>query len=184
MQNDPYGTGGVKNDTEDIQGKIFIGGLSWQTTDQNLRIYFEKFGELSDVALMIDKRSGKPRGFGFIKMKDPAAADIVMSNEHTIDGRLVDVKRALPRDKAPGPTRYAAKIFVGGLAAEVSDRQFEDYFAKFGTVKDAVVMVDRNTGSSRGFGFITFEKEQAVEMVLKQQHELAGKVWQYGCIST
>mmetsp|Transcript_25726 Transcript_25726/g.43163 ORF Transcript_25726/g.43163 Transcript_25726/m.43163 type:complete len:132 (+) Transcript_25726:86-481(+) len=94
------------SDIDDIQGKIFIGGLSWQTTEQNLRHYFEKFGELSDVALMIDKRSGKPRGFGFIKMKDPAAADIVMSNEHTIDGRLVDVKRALPRDKAPGPTRY------------------------------------------------------------------------------
>jgi len=95
-----------KIDLDDISGKIFIGGLSWQTTEQNLRYYFEKFGELTDVALMIDKRSGKPRGFGFIKLKDPAAADVVMSTEHTIDGRLVDVKRALPRDKAPGPTRY------------------------------------------------------------------------------
>ena len=57
---------------EDVAGKIFIGGLSWQTTEENLRAYFERYGELSDVALMMDKRTGKPRGFGFVKMKDPA----------------------------------------------------------------------------------------------------------------
>lgn len=57
---------------DDVDGKIFIGGLSWQTTEASLRFYFEKYGELSDVALMIDKRSGQPRGFGFITMKDPA----------------------------------------------------------------------------------------------------------------
>lgn len=45
------------------------------------------------------------RGFGFVKMKDPQAAEAIMSDEHTIDGRLVDVKRALPRDKAPGPAK-------------------------------------------------------------------------------
>lgn len=50
-----------KNDSEDVAGKIFIGGLSWQTTESTLRYYFEKFGELSDVALMMDKRTGKPR---------------------------------------------------------------------------------------------------------------------------
>lgn len=48
-------------DLEDIAGKIFIGGLSWQTTEATLRYYFEKYGELSDVALMVDKRTGKPR---------------------------------------------------------------------------------------------------------------------------
>jgi len=57
---------------EDVRGKIFIGGLSWSTTESTLKYYFEKYGELSDVALMLDKKSGKPRGFGFIKMKDPA----------------------------------------------------------------------------------------------------------------
>eukprot|EP00981_Chlorochromonas_danica_P001018 scaffold233_cov174-Ochromonas_danica.AAC.58 len=166
----------IMSDTEDVAGKIFIGGLSWQTTEATLRYYFEKFGELSDVALMVDKRTGKPRGFGFIKMKDPAAADVVMANEHTIDGRLVDVKRALPRDKAPGPARSeACKIFVGGLSSEVTEKEFGDYFSKYGVVKDAVVMVDRNTGSSRGFGFITFEREETVEKVLSLEHEIKGK---------
>jgi RNA-binding protein Musashi len=46
----------------------------------------------------------------------------------------------------------SCKIFVGGLASEVTEKEFGDYFSKFGIVKDAVVMVDRNTGSSRGFG--------------------------------
>lgn len=56
----------------DVAGKIFVGGLSWQTTIEGLRYYFEKFGDLTDVALMNDKRTGMPRGFGFVTFKDPA----------------------------------------------------------------------------------------------------------------
>ena len=59
-------------DNDDTVGKLFVGGLSWQTTEEGLRFYFEKFGELVDVALMTDKRTGQPRGFGFVSFKDPA----------------------------------------------------------------------------------------------------------------
>jgi RNA recognition motif-containing protein len=55
-----------KNHSDDVAGKIFIGGLSWQTTTEQLRYYFEKFGELVDVAIMTDKRTGRPR-FGFVR---------------------------------------------------------------------------------------------------------------------
>lgn len=48
----------------------------------------------------------------------------------------------------------ACKIFVGGLASEITEKEFGDYFSQYGIVKDAVVMVDRNTGSSRGFGSV------------------------------
>ena len=69
----------------------------------------------------------------------------------------------------------SSKIFVGGLSAEVNEKEFGDYFNKYGPVKDAVVMVDRNTGRSRGFGFITFDSEETVTSVIKVQHEIAGK---------
>jgi RNA recognition motif-containing protein len=46
---------------DDIEGKIFVGGLSWQTTESSLRFYFEKYGELTDAAIMTDKRTGQPR---------------------------------------------------------------------------------------------------------------------------
>lgn len=51
----------IRNDQGDVAGKIFIGGLSWQTTEDTLRYYFSKYGELADVALMSDKKTGKPR---------------------------------------------------------------------------------------------------------------------------
>lgn len=57
---------------DDLEGKVFVGGLSWQTTLETLKYYFEKFGELSDAALMTDKRTGQPKGFGFVRFKDPA----------------------------------------------------------------------------------------------------------------
>lgn len=54
----------------DTSGKIFVGGVAWQTTDDGLRYYFERYGELLDVALMKDKATGAPRGFGFVTFKD------------------------------------------------------------------------------------------------------------------
>jgi RNA recognition motif-containing protein len=49
------------NDLEDVEGKIFVGKLSWETTEQALREYFEKFGELIDLALFYDRNTGNPR---------------------------------------------------------------------------------------------------------------------------
>ena len=52
---------GGSGNHDDVEGKIFVGGLSWQTTEESMRFHFEKFGELSDIAIMIDKRTGQPR---------------------------------------------------------------------------------------------------------------------------
>lgn len=61
-----------KPQEEPYDGKIFIGGISWQTSEEGLRYYFERFGELEDVVLMKDKITGQPRGFAFVRFADPA----------------------------------------------------------------------------------------------------------------
>lgn len=72
--------GGIMGDSEgDAAGKFFIGGVSWQTTEAGLREHFGKFGELQDVALMRNKHTGQPRGFGFVKFKDNSGACVVLS---------------------------------------------------------------------------------------------------------
>ena len=58
------------------------------------------------------------------------------------------------------------KIFVGGLAPSVTEADFRLYFDKYGVIRDAVVMFDRQTQRSRGFGFITFENEVRAQRAL------------------
>eukprot|EP00930_Biecheleria_cincta_P090187 TRINITY_DN7952_c0_g1_i1.p1 TRINITY_DN7952_c0_g1~~TRINITY_DN7952_c0_g1_i1.p1 ORF type:complete len:172 (+),score=26.34 TRINITY_DN7952_c0_g1_i1:57-572(+) len=69
------------------------------------------------------------------------------------------------------------KMFVGGLPQDCPKEQIEEYFGKFGTITDSVVMTDRATGRGRGFGFVTFDSQAAVDAVMAQHkdHQIGGK---------
>ena len=68
------------------------------------------------------------------------------------------------------------KIFVGGLAPTVMMAEFRKYFENFGGVVDAVVMFDRHTQRSRGFGFVTFQEDSVVHRIMRSTHEINGKI--------
>ncbi|KAK4251760.1 hypothetical protein C7999DRAFT_27838 [Corynascus novoguineensis] len=152
-------------------GKMFIGGLNWETTDQSLRDYFSQFGEVVECTVMRDGATGRSRGFGFLTFKDPKTVNIVMVKEHYLDGKIIDPKRAIPRDEQ----EKTSKIFVGGVSQETTDHEFREYFAQFGRVVDATLMMDKDTGRPRGFGFVTFESEAGVEACLAANLEIHGK---------
>ncbi|KAF1864135.1 hypothetical protein Lal_00048700 [Lupinus albus] len=171
-------------------GKLFIGGISWDTNEERLREYFSNYGEVVESVIMKDRTTGRARGFGFVLFSDPAVADVVIKEKHNIDGRMVEAKKAVPRDDqnivsrnngsiihgSPGPG-CTRKMFVGGLASTVTESDFKKYFDQFGTITDVVVMYDHNTQRPRGFGFITYDSENAVEKVLLNTfHELNGKM--------
>ncbi|PHT69561.1 40S ribosomal protein S8 [Capsicum annuum] len=170
-------------------GKLFIGGISWDTDEDRLKEYFGSYGEVVEAVIMRDRNTGRARGFGFVVFADPAVAERVVKEKHMIDGRTVEAKKAVPRDDqqiinrnnssiqgSPGPGR-TKKIFVGGLASTVTESDFKAYFDQFGTITDVVVMYDHNTQRPRGFGFITYDSEDAVDRTLyKTFHELNGKM--------
>ncbi|KAH9015888.1 hnRNP A1-gamma isoform [Lactarius pseudohatsudake] len=139
------------------EGKMFVGGLSWDTTDEGLRNYFSEFGKV-DACTIVRDADGKSRGFAFLTFEEPASVNAVMIREHFLDGRAIDPKRAIPREEHLRNTRY----FVGGLAPHStadSMRVFLLFQIRKGGRRqfDATVMVDRETGRSKGFGFVTFE---------------------------
>lgn len=85
--------------------------------------------------------------------EDPNAVSAVIGREHFLDGKQIDPKRAIPREEHIRNTRY----FVGGLAATTTAESMKEFFSQYGKVVDATVMVDRENGRSKGFGFVTFE---------------------------
>lgn len=67
-----------------------------------------------------------------------------------------------------------AKLFVGGLGQQSNEDSLSAYFSQFGKIKDSVVITDRATGRSRGFGFVVFEEHSSVDACLHGRHNIDG----------
>ena len=85
--------------------KIYVGNLSFETTENDLQDLFEQHGTVNEVQLMMDRFTGKSRGFAFITMNDGAQASAALGalNGHELNGRALAVNEARPREQRPRP---------------------------------------------------------------------------------
>ena len=83
--------------------KLYVGNLPYSTNDAELSSMFEEFGEVTSSAVVLDRDTGRSRGFGFIEMSDDAAADeaIEKMNGQDSGGRALVVNEARPRAERP-----------------------------------------------------------------------------------
>ncbi|KAK2564402.1 RNA-binding protein Musashi-like protein 2 [Acropora cervicornis] len=151
--------------------KIFVGGLSTETTKESLLEYFSTFGEVADCIVMKDSVSKRSRGFGFVTFSDASSVD------------NIDPKRAVPR--GPGQQAVIAqqnsgapvvkdsggnenKIFVGGLGGNTTEEELKRFFSVFGKVVHVKLMYDKETSRMRGKCFL-------VEMIGSENPNVMGK---------
>ncbi|KAA0057248.1 heterogeneous nuclear ribonucleoprotein 1 [Cucumis melo var. makuwa] len=154
-------------------GKIFVGGLPRETTSAQFVKHFGDYGEITDSVIMKDRKTGHPRGFGFVTYADPSVVDKVIEDTHIINGKQVEIKRTIPKGSSSSRDFKTKKIFVGGIPTSVDEAdEFRDFFMQYGVVKEHQIMRDHSTSRSRGFGFITFETEQAVDDLLANGNRL------------
>ena len=84
--------------------KLYVGNLSFETTENDLQDLFEQHGTVNEVHLMMDRMTGKSRGFAFVTMNDDEQAKSAMSatNGHELNGRALNVNEARPREERAG----------------------------------------------------------------------------------
>jgi RNA recognition motif-containing protein len=83
--------------------KLFIGSLAWATTDDSLKDFFSQAGTVVSASVIMDRDSGRSKGFGFVEMSsdEEAKAAVEQLNGKDLDGRPVVVNEARPREERP-----------------------------------------------------------------------------------
>jgi len=164
------------SDTPENFRKIFVGGLSWATTEDRLQQFFEKMGAPVDrLAIMRDKLTGRSRGFGFVTFVSLDGLNLVLSRKHQLDGRTIECKRAIPKSEISTKMK---KVFVGGIPLTLEESQLRKYFEKFGHVEECRIMTDGVLSRSRGFAFVCFSDDEVLNTVLSVPHSIEGKCFE------
>eukprot|EP00397_Hematodinium_sp_SG-2012_P042850 GEMP01047484.1.p1 GENE.GEMP01047484.1~~GEMP01047484.1.p1 ORF type:complete len:398 (+),score=105.32 GEMP01047484.1:56-1195(+) len=105
---------------------------------------------------------------------DDSRAPAPQSERHAtprVSSRFAGSNYTAPRTARSAPTA-SAKIFIGGLPADADEAALRNYFSQFGVVVDAAIMMDKLTGKSRGFGFVTYSNETELHTCLAQRDNL------------
>ena len=161
--------------------KLFVGALPLETSEEELRAHFQKYGQIIDLIVIKDKESKKSRGFGFVTFKDKQPLLDVTSEKQRIREKTLDIKIAEPKKTSKMEenvnTSQIKKIFIGGIPKEVTPEILKQHFEQYGTVADIVLIEDKKTNEPRGFGFVTYRDTTSVRKALDDysNHCLMGK---------
>ena len=155
--------------------KLFVGGLSSETTEEALWNYYGQWGYLTDCVVIRHPASQTSRRFGFVTFSSMVEVDAAMAaRPHFIDGKRVAPKRAVPREDygKPGALVTVKKLFVGGIGEDTGKHHLRDYFGKYGKISAIEIISDRESGRRRGFGFVTFDDHDPVDKLVLQKYHI------------
>ncbi|KAI1700860.1 RNA recognition motif domain-containing protein [Ditylenchus destructor] len=144
---------------------IFVGGLSKFTTNKSLYKHFLQFGTITGCTLARNKQTGASMDYGFVEFELVEQAESTCEfHPHVIDGQEVSVRLGSRKG-----IEQKFTLFVGGLSKETSVETLRKYFSKFGQLTNCEVKLDRQTGQSRGFGFVGFNSQEDLDSALYAQ---------------
>jgi hypothetical protein len=156
--------------------KLYLGNLSWSTTEESIRRHLGAFGRVHDVCIPLN-HMGKSRGFAFVEVPDETEARKVIASldSQMLDGRVTRINEA---GQAPAsPPIDEKKLFVGNLSWRTDVATLQDFFELIGPV-DCISMPLNDMGKSRGIAFVTMADIDSAERAIRLLHdsELQGRL--------
>ncbi|XP_050428356.1 RNA-binding protein squid-like isoform X2 [Adelges cooleyi] len=148
-----------QDEVKEDDRKLFVGGLSWETTEKELKEHFIQYGEITNISLKTDPATGRSRGFAFIIFKSvDALNNAFAAGDHVINGKKIDPKKAKAKQE---------KVFVGGLPSDVTNDEIKEFFGKWGVIVNLEVPFDKMKNQRKGYCFITYESSDKVQDLFK-----------------
>lgn len=147
------------------EAKIFVGNLSFDIDSEKLAMLFERAGTVEIAEVIYNRQTDQSRGFGFVTMSTVEEAEkaVEMLHHFDLNGRLLTVNKASPKgsraERLPRVLDVEYRLYAGNLPWSVDDARLEQIFSEYGKVVNARVVFDRETGRSRGFGFVLMASE-------------------------
>lgn len=157
--NAPRGTRRPGDDLPD-DCKLYVGNLPPSVTDAALRSMFGKYGPLTHATVLMDLVTGTSRGFGFVHYTNTVDAKIAKDE---MSGKLIDGRPLVVRLRSdtPGSQRLrdlnepdGSKLYVAHLPPDATEGGLRKLFEDYGHVTDAKLIIDKETGMARGYGFV------------------------------
>uniref|UniRef100_A0A0N4ZBN1 RNA-binding protein squid n=1 Tax=Parastrongyloides trichosuri TaxID=131310 RepID=A0A0N4ZBN1_PARTI len=147
--------------------KIFVGGIPYEISNEDLSKYFTRFGPVAQVQVKYDRLTNRSRGFAFVEFETAAGcANALTVRVQNINDKTIEVK--------PAKSRENKKVFVGGLPSDFPEPDLKTHFEKFGKVEDIEWPFDKASKVHKNFAFVVFEEEAAADRAAAEQKQMFG----------
>ncbi|XP_057854588.2 UBP1-associated protein 2C [Cryptomeria japonica] len=153
--------------------KLFVRGLGWDTTTESLKSLFSHFGELEEGVVIMDKNTGKSKGYGFVTFKHmDGALNALKEPSKKIDGRMTVSQLASTgssqQHPQPSADVSARKIYVGNVPIDMPADRLLSLFSQYGEIEEGPLGFDKQSGRSRGFALFIFKTVDATRRSLEE----------------
>ncbi|KAL5703863.1 hypothetical protein ACHQM5_022361 [Ranunculus cassubicifolius] len=155
--------------------KIFVHGIGWDTTQETFKAIFEPFGEIEECRLVVDKVTGRAKGYGFVLYKFRVdAVKALKEPQKKINNRFVACQLA---SIGPGMVQKEGdstgrKIYVSNVGVEIDAEKLKVMFAEFGEIEMGPLGFDVHTGKSRGFALFLYKTVEGAKKALEQPYKM------------
>ncbi|KAM0038836.1 putative RNA recognition motif domain, nucleotide-binding alpha-beta plait domain superfamily [Helianthus debilis subsp. tardiflorus] len=163
-------------DTDVSHRKIFVYGLGWDTTKETLTQTFKPYGEIEDCNVVIDRVTGKAKGFGFVQFRSrKGALKALKEPRKKINNRTASCQLASlgPVNSGSGSTDNSnRKIYVSNVKPDVDPERLRVFFSKFGEIETGPLGFDSLTGKSRGFALFVYKNVEGFRKALEEPYKV------------
>ncbi|WOK96272.1 hypothetical protein Cni_G04979 [Canna indica] len=180
-------------DQDPAYRKLFVHGLGWDTTADGLRAAYASYGDIDDCRVIVDKASGRSKGYGFVLFRHRSSARRALRRpQKLIDNRMTSCQLASSGPSAPpsghhhnpGPQHHqnhnpnpapsshqdniSRKIYVGNVHSDVDGSRLLAFFSQYGEVEEGPIGFDRHTGKPKGYALFVYKTVDGAVRALEE----------------